>query len=1002
MKPPPATATTAATPASPQAVARFLPAVSPAAAAAAAPAASSASIIATAAHSASASLRAAATAVTDLAVALHSSPLHAAADANASISEALASLAKYIDAEFHQPLATILEENDSKPHIDRTSLNAQLRRLAAGLLAAEHSAFADCSERIKHASTTMTSETPGPPPALVPSSAPISKNPATKAKAPNATDGQPLPTPLGNNSVRSTSPPPPAVPEKPSNGSSSSPPRNPMIEKHVAPRSNSLVPFQISASVRAKIASGQIMPAGPERFRHLAVPAAHDRHKQSTGGGFPTGTVTPGFPPGWPDPTVARDGGGGKSSRSRPMSEVSMTSRRSSLDSLVDAARAAMTYAAEAPSASLDVDPGIAVDRSRSAFEAGPQEKKYSSLDRKPRHRFMGGYEVPANPGAASVPITTRKSSLAIGNTDLSKPLLPAGYMQSHPQQQQQQQRSRRPGSPLGFSQQGHVPPFLSLGRTQKNAAGPAASDDVGFWTPKDSNAAPGSPSSPVGNFPNNGSSNAGGGGGGQFGKGIQNFALRIFSLNKQGGGGDRRGGKDSAQQTFVGPVQLNQTPSPQLPPLPDLSSSSAGPLLPTDQAEARLTHSKGGQSSVTHQSSMQGERSQAPAPQPTQQEQLQQQQARASPPKQAISILPTSITNKSAQAQTTSTTTTADQRSRSVTPSKSPRETETPEVPAGAAGAPAASDNVDQQPIAGITGSSSHNQTGPKKRTFIPGPERKKPTFLPLRPEAAMLDGPFDDDDDTALSPPYPPPLRNLGAAAAAIAGGGGGGGGVHFNDYVEAWSPDSYASSIISAVSLDSSNDSPHRPISFADASAGGGAPRARRRTRLATSQGSGDDDAVEYDGDDDGGDGELNDDDAAVAGTASRGVRTPPRSSSATPLAGAAGTGIAAGGDASSAAAAAATAAAKSAGLDDVAKGDRVVALHSFAARSTKEMSLAKGDIVTVHKKSGTWIYGTKLSSATSGSLPQQQQQQDAADQQKELGWIPVAFVARHHQQ
>ncbi|KAJ3197635.1 hypothetical protein HK101_002063 [Irineochytrium annulatum] len=39
------------------------------------------------------------------------------------------------------------------------------------------------------------------------------------------------------------------------------------------------------------------------------------------------------------------------------------------------------------------------------------------------------------------------------------------------------------------------------------------------------------------------------------------------------------------------------------------------------------------------------------------------------------------------------------------------------------------------------------------------------------------------------------------------------------------------------------------------------------------------------------------------------------------------------------------------------------EMVIALHAFAARSQKEMSLAKGDVVVVHKRQGTWIYGTK---------------------------------------
>ncbi|KAJ3280295.1 hypothetical protein HK104_000771 [Borealophlyctis nickersoniae] len=98
------------------------------------------------------------------------------------------------------------------------------------------------------------------------------------------------------------------------------------------------------------------------------------------------------------------------------------------------------------------------------------------------------------------------------------------------------------------------------------------------------------------------------------------------------------------------------------------------------------------------------------------------------------------------------------------------------------------------------------------------------------------------------------------------------------------------------------------------------------------------------------------------------------------------------------------------------------DMVYAIHDFAARSAKEMSLTKGDVVTVRKRQGTWIYGTKVprskpspTTADSSSNPASKDNKDtnnnksfadrfrrgppqAASSPAEVGWIPMAFVAK----
>ncbi|KAJ3050099.1 hypothetical protein HK097_008922 [Rhizophlyctis rosea] len=99
------------------------------------------------------------------------------------------------------------------------------------------------------------------------------------------------------------------------------------------------------------------------------------------------------------------------------------------------------------------------------------------------------------------------------------------------------------------------------------------------------------------------------------------------------------------------------------------------------------------------------------------------------------------------------------------------------------------------------------------------------------------------------------------------------------------------------------------------------------------------------------------------------------------------------------------------------------DMVYAIHDFAARSAKEMSLAKGDVITVRKRQGTWIYGTKVPrTKTSLSLPNNASNNNdkasssfadrfrrgppqggaagkgAAEDAPQVGWIPMAFVAK----
>ncbi|KAJ3154533.1 hypothetical protein HDU86_004662 [Geranomyces michiganensis] len=95
------------------------------------------------------------------------------------------------------------------------------------------------------------------------------------------------------------------------------------------------------------------------------------------------------------------------------------------------------------------------------------------------------------------------------------------------------------------------------------------------------------------------------------------------------------------------------------------------------------------------------------------------------------------------------------------------------------------------------------------------------------------------------------------------------------------------------------------------------------------------------------------------------------------------------------------------------------DLVYAIHDFEARSAKEMSLRKGDVMEVKKRHGTWIYGAKfsrrqkLSDGASPASPRPANDrfrrgipQDSGggataepkSEKPEVGWIPMAFVAK----
>ncbi|KAI8809877.1 hypothetical protein BJ742DRAFT_802723 [Cladochytrium replicatum] len=74
-----------------------------------------------------------------------------------------------------------------------------------------------------------------------------------------------------------------------------------------------------------------------------------------------------------------------------------------------------------------------------------------------------------------------------------------------------------------------------------------------------------------------------------------------------------------------------------------------------------------------------------------------------------------------------------------------------------------------------------------------------------------------------------------------------------------------------------------------------------------------------------------------------------------------------------------------------------GDLVIAVHEFSARSGKEMGLAKGDVVSVRKRQGTWIYGTKIRAAGGDAGEVEAAQGDP--KKLPMGWIPMAFVTKY---
>lgn len=73
------------------------------------------------------------------------------------------------------------------------------------------------------------------------------------------------------------------------------------------------------------------------------------------------------------------------------------------------------------------------------------------------------------------------------------------------------------------------------------------------------------------------------------------------------------------------------------------------------------------------------------------------------------------------------------------------------------------------------------------------------------------------------------------------------------------------------------------------------------------------------------------------------------------------------------------------------------DRVIALFEFSARSAREMSLVKGDIVSVQKRAGTWIYGQKIKS-NSKQRSDMRYRRGPPQPGLGVGWIPVAFVTK----
>jgi hypothetical protein len=72
------------------------------------------------------------------------------------------------------------------------------------------------------------------------------------------------------------------------------------------------------------------------------------------------------------------------------------------------------------------------------------------------------------------------------------------------------------------------------------------------------------------------------------------------------------------------------------------------------------------------------------------------------------------------------------------------------------------------------------------------------------------------------------------------------------------------------------------------------------------------------------------------------------------------------------------------------------DCVIALFDFNARSEREMSISKGDIITVQKRQGTWIFGSKPCNTVQSRRHTRGPPQSTVH--SEYGWVPVAFVTK----
>ncbi|KAI9338569.1 hypothetical protein DFJ73DRAFT_962085 [Zopfochytrium polystomum] len=925
--------------------------------------------------------------------------LKQAVAAKVSMSKAFKKLSSEIAAEFEEPLAQLLKNHDRstslkamdsrsgilrvemelrsvlpnqreqhsqlteelsrlKQNHNRTVLSdesktiSNIRRFLASLLSLEYSRFKECASLAGEASAAIDAS-PGPvtipvsefnsefsdPPSSLhevepPKASPSQRSDLAKSEFADSSSSSNLANDIQQSATGSMSTEKDSMPLKASKN----------IDRLVTPRTNSLVPFQVSAGVRAKLINGEILPAGPEKFRHLTVERSRSdaRNYNSPNSNGGSGLLPPN----------AR----GKPGRSnlRPVSEVSITSRRSSLDSLVDAARAALTFSGTAGPADSSVD----FERPRSALG---DDKGYSSLDRKKSKAGMAnGMDYDSANSAAfsqNVVISARKSSLAIaefpapGTLQRNGQSMATGSPPSMPQQSRVYNNSG--GVNLNYSAQ---QPQQQPGRMLN-----ISTNENNFWIPESNSPSGGnSPTSPTATAGPN--FNA---------KGLQNFAIRLFTnkknkealgTNSNSSNSSSFGGTGLNYSGVVGQGNANSTSNP--------SASFAGRKDPgqyhnisnlnMDFGPSVMTpgdqpSSKAVKSTMIQSASLQTVPTPATPvmmkapffPQQSNQNNQQSQFPQQSQQSKPGSILPPSANTLPIPISTGPNVATAVNTLANSNPTASNPSALLSKSNAGAEfGVPQNhSPSTSNGPPTYGTSSFSRNQSaappvantvGPttsspsaslskppisarRAQLLIPGPERKKPSILPLRPEAAMPDLP---PLDTA-APPAPLVItRNI-----------------RFNDVVEAWSPDSIASSVLSSAAIDGNGVLPV---------AGG----TRVRSYMASEDGSGDTGgAVSVSSD--GGSGTV-DTPSAAAYPAFEG----------TVVAGP---------------------------VDDVVKGDHVVALHAFAARSGKEMSLAKGDVVAVHKKSGTWIYGTKL-------VPRWKAGNGSDEDKGEMGWIPVAFVAR----